>query len=177
MAKCGYCGSTVVIGGARSGDQRFCNTKCQQNAHILSLSKLVPPNMLEQQLEKVFRGNCPKCQARGPTDVHKFYEVWSLLVLTRWATSQQVSCRSCAVKRQLGALVFSLFCGWWGFPWGLILTPMQVVRNIVAMCSGPDPSRPSAALRKLIQINLGQAIIVANQKSSGSTPPAIPKLR
>jgi hypothetical protein len=172
MAKCGYCGSTVVIGGARSGEQRFCNTKCQQGAYVLSLSKLVPTEAIERQVEEVFRGNCPKCQSLGPVDVHRFYEVWSLLVLTRWATSQQVSCKSCATKRQLGALAFSLFCGWWG----LLLTPIQVTRNIIAMCGGSDSSKPSADLRKLVQVSLGQKMIAAGQQNAGGVPPPIPKL-
>jgi hypothetical protein len=176
MTKCGYCGSTVVIGGVRSGDQRYCNTKCLQAAHLLSVAKLVPADVLEQQVEQVFRGNCPKCRSLGPIDVHRFYEVWSALVLTRWATSQQLSCRSCATKRQLGALVFSLFCGWWGFPWGLILTPVQITRNIIAMCAGPDTSRPSENLRKLIQVSLGKQIMAAKQPATASVPPAIPKV-
>jgi hypothetical protein len=25
MAKCGYCGSTIIMGGVQSGTQRFCN--------------------------------------------------------------------------------------------------------------------------------------------------------
>jgi hypothetical protein len=132
--------------------------------------------VLERQVEQVFRGNCPKCRSLGSVDVHRFYEVWSLLVLTRWATSQQVSCRSCATKRQLGALVFSLFCGWWGFPWGLVLTPVQVTRNIIAMCGGPEPSRPSESLRKLIQVSFGGQMMSAIQQTAAGLPPPMRKV-
>jgi hypothetical protein len=164
----------VVVGGVRSGEERFCNTKCQQRGHLLSLAKLVPGETLDREVEQVFRGNCPKCGSLGPIDVHKYYEVWSLLVLTRWATSQQISCRSCAMKRQSGALVFSMFCGWWGIPWGIILTPIQVTRNIAALCSRADSSGPSASLRKLIQITIGQRMLVANQQKAGRVPAAMP---
>ena len=173
MAKCGYCGSTIVIGGVRAGDQRFCNNKCRQNAQILNLSQHVPADVLERQIEEVWRGNCPKCRGLGPVDVHKFHQVWSIVVLTRWSTAQQVSCRSCGTKRQLGALFFSLFCGWWGFPWGLVLTPIQLTRNAVGMFRGPDSSSPSADLRKLIQVNLGMQILAANQVAQ--KPPPLPK--
>jgi hypothetical protein len=71
-------------------------------------------------------------------------------------------------------LAFSLFCGWWGFPWGLILTPVQVTRNIVAMCGGPDSSQPSVDLRKIVQINLGQQMLASGQRFGGQTPPPIP---
>jgi hypothetical protein len=79
-----------------------------------------------------------------------------------------------ATKRQLGALAFSLFCGWWGFPWGLILTPVQVTRNIAGMCGGPDSSRPSADLRKIVQINLGQQMLASGQRFGRQNPPPIP---
>ena len=173
MAKCGYCGSTI-FGGVREGAQRFCNNKCLQNAYILNVSQHVPADVLDRKVEELFRGNCPKCSARGPVDIHKVHTVWSALILTRWVTTPQVSCRSCATKSQLGGMVFSLFCGWWGFPWGLILTPVQITRNVVGMCGGPDSSRPSADLRKLVQVNLGEQLIaISQQKASANLPPII----
>jgi hypothetical protein len=165
MAKCGYCNSTIIVGGVRAGDQRFCNDKCYQNAQVLSVAKNIPPEVLEQQVQAAWSGSCPKCQGRGPVDVHKFHQVWSILVMTQWSSKSQVSCRSCGVKRQLGGIAFSLFCGWWGFPWGLILTPVQIIRNIVGMSSGPNSTRPSAELRRLVLINLAvQAQRVDNQR-------------
>src|SRR5205807_872620 len=119
MAKCGYCGSTIIIGGVSSGTQRFCNNRCANNGQILNLAKNVPENVVDRQVEEVFRGNCPKCRGLGPIDVHKIYRVWSAMVLTRWTTTAQVSCRSCATKSQIGAVLFSAALGWWGFPWGL----------------------------------------------------------
>lgn len=174
MAKCGYCGSTIVMGGVRAGDQRFCNNKCHQNAYILSITKNVPPDVLDRKVEEVWRDNCPKCRQLGPVDVHKVHEVWSALILTRWTTKVQVSCRSCAIKRQLGGVAFSFFFGWWGFPWGLILTPVQITRNVVGMSRGPDSARPSDDLRKLVLVNLGTQIMMANQKTANQ-PPALQK--
>jgi hypothetical protein len=73
-------------------------------------------------------------------------------------------------------MVFSLFCGWWGFPWGLILTPVQITRNIVGMCGGPDSSRPSADLQKLVQVNLGEQLIaMSRQNASANQPPILPR--
>ena len=129
MNKCAYCGSTILIGGVKAGEQRFCNNNCLQNGRILAATRDIPQDVIDRQVEEVWRGNCPKCRGLGPIDVHKIHEVWSALVLTRWSTKVQVSCRSCAVKRQLGATVSSLLLGWWGFPWGLILTPVQITRN------------------------------------------------
>lgn len=176
MEKCGYCGSTIIMGGVRGGGRRFCNQKCYQNAYVLSVTKNIPPEVLEQKVEEAWRGNCPKCNGLGPIDVHRVHEVWSALLLTRWTTQAQVSCRSCAVKRQLGGVAFSLFFGWWGFPWGLILTPVQITRNVIGMSRGPDATRPSDSLKRLVLVNLG-AQMLARQKAVSNQPPPLPAAR
>lgn len=159
------------MGGVRAGNQRFCNNKCAQNAYILSVTKNVPNDVVERKIEAIWRGNCPKCRGLGPIDVHKIHEVWSALLLTRWTTKMQVSCHSCAAKRQLGGMAFSFLFGWWGFPWGLILTPVQITRNLIGMSRGPDSSRPSENLRKLVLVNLGTQMI-ASQKAAAAQPPS-----
>jgi hypothetical protein len=65
-----------------------------------------------------------------------------------------VTCRGCAFKSQLGNLVFSAGLGWWGFPWGFLLTPVQVVRNVIAIVSPPDASQPSARLVQVARVQL-----------------------
>jgi len=166
MTKCGYCGTSILFGGVRDGEQRYCNNKCHQSAYILRAAQAVPADVLDRQVEEIFRGNCPKCRGLGPIDVHKTHRVWSALVLTSWRSSQKVCCRSCATKSQLGNLFFSLAFGWWGFPWGLVMTPVQVGRNIAGMCGGPDTSRPSEALRKIVQVNLGARLLGASKQKA-----------
>ncbi len=158
------------MGGVSANAQRFCNKKCLTNAYVLSVAQRVPPEVVDRQAEEVFRGNCPKCRGLGPIEVHKVHRVWSALLLTQWSTSPQVSCRSCATKSQLGGLLFSAVLGWWGFPWGLVLTPVQITRNIVGMCSGPGGPQPSAELRKLIMVNIASQAL---QSQSQNAPPVI----
>ena len=160
------------MGGARSGSQVFCNQKCLTNAYVLSAAQKVPPDVIDRQVEEIFRGNCPKCRGLGPIDVHKIHRVWSALVLTQWSSTPQVSCRSCATKSQWGGVLYSALLGWWGFPWGLILAPVQITRNIAGMFGGPDPSKPSDALRKLVQVNIGLQEL---RKSQQNAPPVLPK--
>lgn len=156
MAKCGYCGSTIFMGGVRAGSQRFCNNKCYQDSKALSYSSIVPNDELERQLEEVWRGNCPKCRGLGPIDVHR------------------ISCRSCATRRQLGGVGFSLLLGWWGIPWGLILTPVQITRNVLGMVRGPSSSGPSAELRKILLVNLGSKAVAARNAGAIKQPPPLP---
>jgi hypothetical protein len=72
----------------------------------------------------------------------------------------------------LGGVLFSAVLGWWGFPWGLILTPVQITRNVAGMCAGPDSSKPSDALRKLVLVKIGAEAL---QKSQQNTPPSLAK--
>lgn len=157
MAKCAYCSTTIVFGGVRDGDARFCNDKCQQSYRLINVA--VPPELLREQLTTVHQGLCPKCGGSGPVDVYYSYKVWSILVLTSWSASPQICCRSCATQRQAGSLAFCLFLGWWGFPWGLVLTPIQVVRNIVGMCRTPDPLHPSPELEKFVRVTLAANLV------------------
>lgn len=99
-------------------------------------------------------------------DVHVSYWVWSLLVLTQWKTTPQVSCRACGVKKQLAGAAFSLGLGWWGIPWGLLMTPLQIVRNVTAVFNGPEPTQPSPQLERVLRVNIGAR--AARAASSGA---------
>ena len=79
MAKCDYCGSTIIFGGKRQGDLRFCNDRCLGNGGLLLVSRQVPENVVHESLWKVHQGRCPKCTGPGPVDVHVSHRVWSAL--------------------------------------------------------------------------------------------------
>ena len=168
MAKCDYCGSTIVFGGAREGELRFCNGRCQSNGRMIVLSRQVPENLVHQSLWSVHQGRCPKCQGAGPVDVHVSHTVWSALLLTRWASKPQICCRACGTKSQLGATGFSLLLGWWGFPWGFVVTPIQIARNIAGMVRGPDPTNPSAQLEKAVRLTMVSNAVAANAARGAS---------
>ena len=68
-------------------------------------------------------------------------------------------CGSCATKRALGDAAYSFVLGWWGFPWGILITPVQVVRNVVALIRRPDPVEPTKALEQIVRVQIGQAAI------------------
>jgi hypothetical protein len=175
MAQCSYCGTTILFGGVTDSGHRFCNERCHQGAHFLNVARTIAPDVLERQLEEVFRSNCPECRGPGPVDVHKIYQVWSALILTRWSSSQKVCCRSCGIKSQIGGILFSGALGWWGFPWGLIFTPVQIIRNVIGICSGPDTSRPSADLRRIVQMKLGAELLNSTRRRSAQAPPPLPR--
>jgi hypothetical protein len=175
MANCTYCGSFILLGGKtdQTGTGRYCNDRCQQAGNFIALSAHVPRQHLDRMVEELYRGNCPRCGAPGPIDVHKAHQVWSALILTSWSSKPELSCKSCATKRQLGAMVFSGVLGWWGFPWGLILTPVQVARNIAEMAGGPKTGAPSELLHKYVRIQAGAQVWQQAAQSQSARPPIV----
>lgn len=163
MAKCDYCGTTIVFGGVRDGDLRFCNQKCHQNGVLVKLASAVPPELLEKQVQDVHGGPCPCCNAEGPVDVHTSYRIWSALLLTSWNSRVRVSCRSCGIKQKLGDTVFCLFLGWWGFPWGVLGTPLQISRNMIGVFRSPDPATPSKLLHRMVCLTLAERFVREEQ--------------
>ena len=171
MAKCDYCGSTILLGGIRDGGMRFCNQKCHQNRVLMSLAQNVPVDILETKVNEVHQGPCPHCSGSGPVDVHTSYFIWSALILTSWSSRPRISCRSCGVKAKLGNGFASLVLGWWGFPWGIVLTPIQVGRNFVGIFQKPDPSRPSQLLHRLVCLSIASQF---SRMPAATTPPPLP---
>lgn len=154
MATCDYCGETILFGGVKNGDLRFCNTNCQGKGQALSASACVSEGAARDRAQQIHTGACPRCQGPGPVDVHAAYWVWSALAFTRWGNLQQVSCRRCAVKTQAGKLALSAVFGWWGFPWGVFITPVQVARNVMVIVSPPNPMGPSDKLVRIARTRL-----------------------
>jgi hypothetical protein len=171
MAACAYCGTTILFGGVREGHLRFCNQRCHQAGQMLRMCDDLPQEMVDEALLDVHGGQCPRCKRAGPIDVHIGYRVYSLVVMTTWTSPQIIGCRSCGVKHQLGSVLISTICGWWGFPWGLIGTPVQIVRNLVAIAKPPDPSLPSTRLEKIVRMQIGAAMMMQAQQSAPPTAP------
>ncbi|MCB1231228.1 MAG: hypothetical protein KDN19_13220 [Verrucomicrobiae bacterium] len=174
MAKCDYCGTSILFGGVKDGDLRFCNDQCHAGGQLLAIAQQIPPDLLEETVRETHQGNCPKCRGRGPVDVHTSHRVWSALLLTNWSSRPQVCCRSCGVKSKLGDMVFSGVLGWWGFPWGIIVTPVQIIRNFFGMFGGPDPARPSKELEHFVRLMIAenaarQAAVTQSPTASGET--------
>ncbi len=173
MASCSSCSTTILFGGIQEGPLRFCNQTCQQNYYLLQLAERLPPDVVRQQVLSVHQGLCPVCGSSGPVDVHKSYRVFSVLVLSHWSTEPKLCCRSCGIRTQAGSLAFSFFLGWWGIPWGLILTPVQCVRNLAAMCKGPNPLEPSAELERFVRTSMALELARTEQQAQ---PPPLPRV-
>lgn len=176
MAKCSYCGSTLLFGGVKEGDRRFCNAECHQGGQLLDLASQLPDGQVREHVQAVHQGSCPLCDGPGPVDVHTGYRVWSAVILTSWKNTPRVSCTSCGRKNQLRDGLFSLLVGWWGFPWGLVMTPVQLLRTLAAMSRPPDPYAPSPELERMVRLALAAAVVrgARERSASAATDPITP---
>jgi hypothetical protein len=154
MARCDYCGSLILFSGKKDANGRFCNARCQNSGALMAISHQLPDSSVREQLLRWHQGPCPVCKGPGPVDVYSSYEVWSAVVITRYSTHPILACRRCALKHQAKSMGLCLVAGWWGIPFGLIITPIQVGRNIYAMLRPPDPMKPSEKLEKTVRMTL-----------------------
>lgn len=167
MAKCSYCGTTILFGGVKDEGLRFCNEKCEEMGFLIQVADRVPREMLEERVKLTHQGNCPKCRGNGPIDIHTSHWIWSALVLTSWNSKPELCCRKCGIKSKLSGLVASGLLGWWGVPWGVIFTPIQVVRNIVGIFSGPSPTVASPELENMVRMELAARLVEASRQEHG----------
>lgn len=163
MARCAHCDTRILFGGKQIGERRYCGAKCATNSVLAVAADSFSAKDVEQYVTMVHRGNCPKCDGQGPVDVHTSHRVWSAVLMTQWSSHPSVCCRRCGTKRKLGDAAFSLVLGWWGVPWGLVMTPVQVLRNVVGAFQSPNPEYPSSLLEKHMRLHLAQQVIAAQQ--------------
>jgi hypothetical protein len=155
MAKCSYCGTTILFGGKREGDLRFCNEECRQKGRVLLVANRISDDVIKGHAWQIHQGPCPKCgQQRGPVDVYTSHKVWSMILMTSWSSVPQISCRRCGVKAMLWGATSSLFIGWWGIPWGILMTPVQVGRNIWGALKAGESATPSSSLEQMVRVHL-----------------------
>jgi len=93
------------------------------------------------------------------------------MVLTRWVSRSQLACHRCGNKARAKAILSSAVLGWWGIPWGLIITPVQIGRNISAIMSGP-PTAPSPQMRNIVVKRLGAQLSQQRASAQLAVQPA-----
>ena len=165
MAKCDYCGTTILWGATRDGDFVFCGSKCHKEGHLLSAIDQVPEDVVRKEVLAVYEGLCPKCSGPGPVDVHTAYEVWSAFIITCWQSCPQISCRGCGNKARAFNAFACMLVGWWALA-GLIMTPIQIGRNIAGLFGRTD-SGPSPQLVRLVRLQIAARIV----ESAGAQDP------
>lgn len=163
MASCAYCDSFILFGGVKDAELRYCSAKCAAKGQVLRVARSLPAELVEKQVRAVHAGNCPQCGGPGPVDVHTSHRAMSALVVTQWSSHPLVSCVKCGTRAQLRNSAITLALGWWGLPWGLIMTPVQIGKNVVGMIRKPDPRQPTETLQRVVSTRMASQAIGARK--------------
>ena len=170
MSACNNCGKSILFGGRKIDRYRYCGTACANRHPLLRAAEQVPAHVVQQYAEQWRAGACPQCKkTAGPIDVYAQHRVHSFVLMTQWSTRRKVSCRRCGRGSQLAGTLYSAALGWWGFPWGLVITPIQIARNIAGICRA-HPARPSADFERVVRLQLAQKLRQNEQQTQSEQP-------
>lgn len=159
MSVCNTCSADILFGGVQEGGLSFCGRGCQERDRALALAaEKITPEVLERRVAEVHAGPCPRCKRVVPVDIHMSYRNWAAVFVSGTIIEPEMCCRRCGLLSQIGSLLFCLLLGWWSIPGGVLATPFNIFRNLVAMAAPPDRSRPSDALAARVQMDMAAAI-------------------
>lgn len=165
-SECDYCGKSARYSKVIDGEQRFCSEFCLRDARLMEVSEDLTEQEIIKHAQEIRNDVCPSCKKRnGIVEVRKYYRIWSVLVFSRWTEHTHVCCKSCGVKKNLNSISFCFFFGWWGFPWGVLMTPVKIVSNMVEALKRDSDSNASEPLVRAARLNLAYALL----KKSGKT--------
>ena len=185
MASCQTCKTTILWGGVKKDGRRYCNAGCMEGDELARIGDRIPEATVMAEAKKIMKEPCPEChQVSNDVEMRSSYRAISFIVMTTWSKNPILSCSSCHRKKVLGDGLTTFFLGWWGFPFGLILTPVQLIRNISALASPKSgASEPSAELCSFVRSLLAHSIIESSfqqaspESGTRNTPPPIPRQR
>ena len=168
MARCASCRRLILFGGVQQGARRYCNEQCALTASLESVE--LSEGEIEDALMRLHLGACPSCGGQGPIDAHASYRVISVVLVTQYATHVNVGCARCGRKVIAKNLAITFLAGWWGFPSGLLLTPIYLVMGTVSLFKA-GARTPSARLRSVVATQLARERLSEGRSASDLTPP------
>ncbi|WP_442510063.1 DUF4190 domain-containing protein [Novipirellula sp. SH528] len=153
MPFCGACNSFIIGGGKSEDGKRYCNDKCLEHGRTINYVGDIPDEIVAQRAWQMRDATCPRCGGPGPVDYVGSRQVISVIILTRTSDTTVFGCKRCGNRTTIQSTAISMLTGWWGFPWGLIMTPIVVVSNIVSLLQ-PSPLGPSATLLEAAKLDM-----------------------
>jgi hypothetical protein len=158
MGKCGVCGTFVITGGFRDNGVFYCSNNCHRNGRVKESARHIPEDVLEPEVRAIFDGVCPNCGGPGPVDLRDAHYIWSAFFVSGASTGRELSCRSCARRRQFRAVLYCSTLGWWSVE-GFLFTPVHIFFNMYEAIGKRTKTEPSKALRKLISRQIADNVL------------------
>lgn len=158
MLSCDLCDATILWGGVKNANTRYCDAKCANAAaYLRTVREAIPPHVLASEIAAVHNAPCPRCTRPARIDYYHVHSIWSLIILTKISRTQVRCCRRCARKHQAFQHLGSMLVGWWSIPFGPIATLIQIARNIAELSKRESPE-PSRRLVNEVISKLGQQL-------------------
>ncbi len=159
---CANCGCSILFGGIKVGIRKYCSKICSEKDEVGRASDSISEDEIQQFAEELRFCPCPKCDKNEPVEIHKSYSVYSIIIYTSWKEHDNLVCKSCARKQQSIHLMSSALLGWWGLPFGIIVTPIIIIMNGVALLTNPENNSPTKALKKRAKLILAYYLVNEN---------------
>lgn len=116
---------------------------------------------LNQLVTAVKKTACPICeQSFSPLQAAEIQKIRSILLVTNYSSTPMITCENCISKEKNKQLILNFLLGWWGFPWGLIRTPIALVKHFT------KPNNDELLMQAFCIENQGE-IILGAKKSNG----------
>jgi endogenous inhibitor of DNA gyrase (YacG/DUF329 family) len=159
MARCAACNTSILWGGIEDAGLKFCAQKCHQQGFLAIVAGELPAEEVARHADELRGGPCPRCGRQEPVDLQTAHYIWSAIYVTSWSSKPELSCRSCGNWRRVRAALTCGLFGWWGFPMGLLGTPVQIGRNFFGLFRSSQPGEPTPELLNLVRFNLASSIV------------------
>jgi hypothetical protein len=166
MPTCDTCGATILFGGQRdAGGRAYCGQNCYEKRRRLP-ADVIPLGFAEEKARLVYEGDCPRCGGRGPVELHAAHVIYSFAVVSHQDEKQIICCQACGTRERLKAILMCGVCGWWSMH-GLIMTPIQIARNLHGLMSNGETSKPSSTLVSKVREELTRQLEEEDRLGAG----------
>jgi hypothetical protein len=162
MAHCDHCGVSFRGMSIANGRYRFCNGVCAEKGAVLRKLDRVDVGVINEHIARAQAGPCAECAANAKVDMYYSYRAHSVLVYTSWKKRTHFCCRSCGRRHQISSIAYCMCLGWWGVPFGLVITPWQIAMNLGALLR--NSNGPSNELQRIIRLNLAAALALQERR-------------
>lgn len=176
MTSCDSCETIIISGGVELGELRFCNEECAANYFASQAEQEIPDEIAWQQALEMANGNCPICLEAGPVGIHKAHGIWSVFIHTSVYSYELLGCASCGLRFKLKHMLAALILGWWGFPAGVLITPIQLLRTLYEL-TRTLPDKPGTDLIELSRTYLVEEIQLRADGVIDNPKPELKKYR
>lgn len=133
-AECDFCGNSAMSKPVIDSGQRFCRPRCLHAARISEAAVDLAEADITAVAQAIQDGLCPSCRQTGSlVEVRHYHRVMSFGVFTRYTKSSKLCCLECGRTENLKSFALTFLLGWWGMPFGILLTPTYLVANIGEM--------------------------------------------